>query len=331
MTNELEPILNQFPATSSCAAKHNLVRIDGGFSGALVWRLECASQQWAVRCWPESYRTDRLGWIQSILLRLPDSLPVAKPLLNREGQAFISHDGLLWTIEPWLHGVADFWTNPTDQKLQAATQVLAEFHRVTSRWSEGPHAIPAICERIEALQFHSESLATFERAVKDEQREFAIQLRQLLAAARDGLPRWHAALQQIATSESVLIPCIRDVWHDHILFTADQVTGLIDFGAMRMDSVAVDVARLVGSLAGDDRRLRALALDAYAAANPLTQADLRLINLIDDSSLVIAGLNWVRWLCVENRTFPNPTKVLERMQKILERLRRVGERGVSAP
>ena len=320
MTNELEPILNQFPATSSCAAKHNLVRIDGGFSGALVWRLECASQQWAVRCWPTSYRADRLAWIQSILLGLPATLPVPKPSLSSSGQAFISHDGLLWTVETWMLGVADFWTNPTDQKLQAAMQVLAEFHRVTSRWSDGPHLIPAVQERIEALQFHSDSLATYEKVLIGEPNQFASPLRKLLSAARDGLPRWQAELQHVATSESLLIPCIRDVWHDHILFTADQVTGLIDFGAMRMDSVAVDITRLVGSMAGDDRRLRALAVDAYIASNPLAQADLRLIDLIDGSSQVIAGLNWVRWLSVENRTFPNPAKVQERIQKILQRL-----------
>ena len=323
MTNELEPILSQFPATKSCAATRDLVRIDGGFSGASVWRFECASQRWAVRCWPTGYRADRLAWIQSILLSLPATLAVPKPLLSSSGQSFVSHDGLFWTVETWLLGVADFWTNPTNQRLQAAMRMLAEFHRATNRWSQGPHAIPAIQERIDALHKHSKSLASYEEAMIGQPHDFESLLRKLLAAARDELPQSQAALEQVASSTSVLIPCIRDVWHDHVLFTADQVTGLIDFGAMRMDSVAVDIARLAGSLAGDDRRMRALAVSAYAAVNPLTQTDLSLVNVIDASSPVIAGLNWVRWLCVEKRTFPDTTKVLERMQKILERLKGV--------
>ncbi len=60
-----------------------------------------------------------------------------------------------------------------------------------------------------------------------------------------------------------LQPCIRDVWHDHVLFVGDDVSGLVDFGAMQPDSVAADIARLLGSLAGDDRQAWTIGLAAY--------------------------------------------------------------------
>jgi Ser/Thr protein kinase RdoA (MazF antagonist) len=45
-----------------------------------------------------------------------------------------------------------------------------------------------------------------------------------------------------------LQPALRDILDEHVLFVGDQVTGIIDFGAMRIESVAGDIARLLGSL-----------------------------------------------------------------------------------
>ena len=70
-------------------------------------------------------------------------------------------------------------------------------------------------------------------------------------------------------------PCIRDIWHDHVLYVGAEVSGFVDFGALRMDHVAADISRLVGSLVGDDPHRRAAALAAYAATSPLTDADHR--------------------------------------------------------
>src|SRR5262249_54862628 len=48
-------------------------------------------------------------------------------------------------------------------------------------------------------------------------------------------------------------PCLCDIWHDHVLFSDETVTGVIDFGGVKLDHVTVDLARLLGSLIGDDR------------------------------------------------------------------------------
>ena len=67
-----------------------------------------------------------------------------------------------------------------------------------------------------------------------------------------------------------LQPCLCDVWHDHVLFDGDRVTGLIDYGAMKIDHPAVDLARLLGSLAEDDLAGWTIGLAAYREVRPLS-------------------------------------------------------------
>src|SRR5205085_11670626 len=113
---------------------------------------------------------------------------------------------------------------------------------------------------------------------------------------------------------------IRDVHHEHVLFTGDQVTGLIDFGALRIDTPLTDVARLVGSLVGDDAEARRIALDAYAELRPLSEADRRLVDVLDQSGVVLGALNWLKWLYVERRDMGPVTPIVRRLDELLARL-----------
>jgi hypothetical protein len=53
-----------------------------------------------------------------------------------------------------------------------------------------------------------------------------------------------------------LQPCLCDSWHDHVLFESDAVTGLIDYGSAKIDHVAVDLARMLGSLMAARMKIR---------------------------------------------------------------------------
>src|SRR5207302_7945298 len=75
--------------------------------------------------------------------------------------------------------------------------------------------------------------------------------------------------------------CLCDIWHDHVLFSGDAVTGIIDYGSVRHDHPAVDLARLLGSLAGDDAELTAAGLAAYRGMRRLGTEDEELIRALD--------------------------------------------------
>jgi len=142
----------------------------------------------------------------------------------------------------------------------------------------------------------------------------------LLALAHKALESSQAIQSLAAGPELLLQPAIRDIHRDHVLFTGDEVTGLIDFGAMRIDTPLTDVARLVGSLAGDDREARQFAFDAYAAVRPLSAADRRMIGLLDESGLVLGALNWLIWLYVERRDMGPMEPIVRRLDEMLQRL-----------
>jgi Ser/Thr protein kinase RdoA (MazF antagonist) len=114
--------------------------------------------------------------------------------------------------------------------------------------------------------------------------------------------------------------CLRDIWHDHVLFTGDRVTGLVDFGALRWETVAGDLARLLGSLVGDDRSAWQQGLAAYQEVRPLEPAEAALVEIFDASGVLLGGLQWIRWIAVEGRTFPNRQGVILRLDEILRRL-----------
>jgi homoserine kinase type II len=116
-----------------------------------------------------------------------------------------------------------------------------------------------------------------------------------------------------------LQPCIRDIWSDHVLFEGHRVSGIIDFGSMRVDNVAGDVARLLGSLAGDDLAAWQRGLEAYEAVRPLTDDESALVTVFDESTMLLAGFNWLDWIIAE-RQFENPSEVVHRLTMIINRL-----------
>lgn len=128
-------------------------------------------------------------------------------------------------------------------------------------------------------------------------------------------------MHSAASLSTELFPVIRDLWHDHVLFTGDEVTGIIDFGALRVDTPACDLARLLGSLVENDRDRWRLGLAAYEEIRPLSPQEHLLIPLLDESQALLSGLYWLEWLCLERRAFPDLATIESRLEKILQRLK----------
>lgn len=324
---DYRPVLELYP--SDCRPREvEFLAAAGGFSGAQFWRLETGRGRLCLRRWPREHPPPgQLEFIQSVLWHVHQEgfALVPLPLETRTHAGYVRHAGYLWQLEPWLPGRADFHQAPSVPRLEAAMTTLAHFHRAAASFpiSEAqPAPSPGIGQRLTRLRdLQAGGLADLAARI-DTRAGVAVaaRARRLLELFPFAAPSVDRLLAQALDIEVRIQPCIRDIWHDHVFFEGDRVTGFIDFGAMRPETVAGDVARLLGSLVADDVQLWQRGLAAYEAARPLTPAEARLVSAFDRANVLLGGISWLSWCFQQAREFENRAGMLARMDHYLGRL-----------
>jgi Ser/Thr protein kinase RdoA (MazF antagonist) len=136
------------------------------------------------------------------------------------------------------------------------------------------------------------------------------------------LPRLAGRLGPWVSAPVPLQPCLCDVWHDHVLFEGDAVTGLVDYGGVKHDHVSADLSRLLGSLVPDDPGLTAAGLEAYLRLRPLSGQEQALVAALDETGTLLGAANWLRWLYHDGRLFEDRSTVACRLAELVGRLER---------
>lgn len=308
----------------------------GGFSGASIWRVMTAQGDFALRCWPETGlpRTRILGLHRLLEHLARNGLPfVAVPVTACDGSTLVRAAGRDWQLEPWLPGTADFHTRPSRERLRAAMIALGQWHLAAERhqaetdvavWfgSRATSPSPAVSERLSILDYANDArLRSIEPSIAVTEaspiRDISAQILNLF---RYGQARIRDLLHQVRETEVRLHPCLRDVWHDHLLFRGDELTGLIDPSACRMENVTTDLARLIGSLVGDNRSEWDFALNEYQKLRPLTTRELTLMAALHHSGVQLSGWTWLEWLYLDHRPFADQVAVQRRLNEIQRRM-----------
>lgn len=323
-------VLEAYPvAVTRCTALGSA----GGFSGAEFWRLETPLGPLCLRRWPAEHPSpERLQFIHDVVRhayhRGVTEVPV--PLHTRDGSTFVSDGNCLWELTPWMPGTADYHRHPTHERLAAAMRLLARFHQATASYAGQPkphQPSPGLGQRLELLDrlLAGDAQQIAVAARRDTSPARRDRAEQVLEAFWDGAPRLRPALLDAVQMKLTLQPCLRDIWHDHVLFSEDRTTGLIDFGALREECVVGDVARLLGSLVRGDRGEWQTGLAAYRETRTLDGDELYLLEVFHATATLLAGMNWLRWIYLEKRTFDEPDRVLGRLDENIEQLRRMRE------
>jgi Ser/Thr protein kinase RdoA (MazF antagonist) len=284
----------------------------------------------ALRRWPTEHPSpERLRFIHSVLEHAGRHgitiLPI--PIKTRAGQSFVQIDGHLWELAPWMPGEADYDRSPSAAKLRAAMSALANIHLALANFPVAASqrlagAPPSITHRLSRMRDllaggHHELARAITNSVWPDLARLA---REFLAVLPRALPIAIALHEPLASLSFSLQPCLRDIWHDHVLFTGVEVTGIVDCGAIDIDAPACDIARLLGSLVGKDATGWQAGLAAYAGVRTLSSDEIRTVTALDLSGTLLAGCNWIRWIYIDGRRFEIQVQVTERLRRIVARL-----------
>ncbi len=319
----------------------------GGLSGSRLWRLRTAPPapgEFCLKRWPATHPTrQQLTWIHTRLLlaaagstaagpllaglQAEDPLAfVPAPLLTDQGDSLVEWNGHLWELTRWLPGVADFRERPSRRRLQSAGHAIARLHAGLRHADDLRLDIaPGLLRRWRGLQPDPWNAAEIARWRQATQRDEDAERGRTLGAIVEALPEWHAAcLAELPAALRQPVPlqaCVRDLWHAHLLFEGDDLTGIVDYGAMQVDSVCADLTRWLGSSVGVEAEGWIAGLDAYAARRPLSPAEFSILPAFEMASTLLSAVQWLRWTYDEPRSFEDPGLARLRQQEILQRLR----------
>jgi Ser/Thr protein kinase RdoA (MazF antagonist) len=296
-----------------------------GFSGSHIWQIRRQHSAHCLKAWPLPFQdSDLLNRLHRWMLHAFqfendwEFVPEVHP--RRNGQTWIRYSGRLWDLTQWMPGQAHFHANPSLPRLKAACRALAQLHEAWS--SESILAVPpSVQRRLESARKWEEAARAGWRPTLTPydldpvspiaSRIWAL-LPPFLPEIEIRLPCW--------TAPRTLQPCLCDIWHDHVLFTGDKVTGIIDYGSMRLDTAAADLARMLGSLVGDDLEMWNAGFAAYREVRPLDEAEATLARVLDWTGVVLGAANWLHRLYIENRVYEDRERVARRMQELVERM-----------
>jgi Ser/Thr protein kinase RdoA (MazF antagonist) len=300
----------------------------GGFSGACLWRVESSAGTSCLRAWPGHVIASRLEELHRLMtVARGRGLPFV-PIISTasHGRTWIEYAGRLWELTQWLPGRANFFEHPSCERLTSACVALAQLHRawqanVTASRRETCPAIERRFEAVERWQHLLRSGWTPRLPMSDADPVHPV-ARRAWGVLPDWVERVRPNLASFPGSPWTLQPCLCDPWHDNLLFEGERLTGLVDYGAVKLDHVAVDLARLLGSLVEDDVDGWRNGLEAYRGVQPLSLHEEQLARVLDWTGTVIGVLQWLRWLYEEGRAFADRAKVAARLEMLVRRIER---------
>lgn len=298
--------------------------IRGGLSSSKVWRVQPAQgHPCCLKAWPDdaidsARLSDLHRFMAALNARLSFTPRILAPAISST-PCFVQHSGYYWELSTWLAGRP---LRPDEAHLahgESAVRAIIQLHLTSRSWFTAVGSSPSVATRLESLGEYYRRLSNLRRTVSVVPVPINRLSQQTLLHFENSAIALIEKLEHLRNSVELLW-VVRDLHREHMLFEETEVTGVIDFGAARLDEPIIDLVRLLGSLWPLNRDMRYHLLDCYS--NLSGQADLQVrLPTLDHASTLLSAMQWMQWLAIEQRSFATEhPRLLERWQQLNQRL-----------
>ena len=313
----------------------------GGLSGSKIWKVTTEKQSYCLRQWSSQPDAERFAEVHGLLSHFQNLSCEITPIIfstvrhdpwHHEHATFVYAHESAWELQSWLPGTAVLRHEFSSEKVRGALATLARIHKLAAR---PPLALPAKPQESGGLQKRLKTLVGLQRSTfQDSLGEMITrsgcicksQCEQMFGALLSAIP---LALREVQQAAGRLLPLqwiLGDVHREHFLFTREKVTGVVDYGAVCVDSRVRDIARLLDSIALDDPERWQIGLEAYQQVSSLAPQELTTLAAFDAGGIAVAAYRWLHWLVVEGRDFDRQA-VTARLHHLATRLEALNQRG----
>ncbi|WP_437186811.1 phosphotransferase enzyme family protein [Planctomicrobium sp. SH668] len=312
---------------------HSIRAVAGGFSSSPVFQIDTtfatyALKGWKASHWPVARVLERHRWLQFLS---SNRIPVATPLKDRfTGSSVYESASGSWQLEQWMPGGSSTLSEMTPNRWRSMMTTLATMHQASSRfkyqsagkgWFAVRHAPSSTLEerRLIIATWTAEKRRRATHQLQNAPRRFRESALAILSAFSQFAPQVDQQLAALEVEKVLLIPCHRDLWNEHVLFSGDTVSGIIDPTAARSEHIASDLSRLLSSFLDDSGSSWKPALDLYQSIAPLSSIDMQMIDAFRVSSIVLSGMTWVERFAFRPE-LELTDSILHRIELITQRL-----------
>jgi len=260
----------------------SLLSRNRGLSDSVVYKVNSSDGVFALKSY-NPHALISLKNAHTFLDKTRKNNFVLFPLIirNKDNATVVYHDGFYWDLSSWIQG------NIPDCSILNLVQCvneLAKFHVAIGSEQSGFGVMPAMESREVEINSFSISAINFSAI------GFLplVNLVELLKWVRHEVGRSLGSPNPIVKIQY----CWGDARRENILFNGSEISGFIDYCAMRNDCREVDVSRMISSFAGDDYLMWTNALNAYSETSEINYLVCRKLDIL---GTIVSLYRWLKW------------------------------------
>jgi len=286
----------------------SLLSRNRGLSDSVVYKVNSSDGVFALKSY-NPHALISLKNAHSFLDKTRKNNFVLFPLIirNKDNATVVYHDGFYWDLSSWIQG------NIPDCSILNLVQCvnkLAKFHVAIGSEQSRFGVMPAMESREVEINSFSNSAINFS----------AIGFLPLVNLVE--LLKWvRHEVGMLLGSPNPIVKiqyCWGDARRENILFNGSEISGFIDYCAMRNDCREVDVSRMISSFAGDDYLMWTYALNAYSETSEINYLVCRKLDIL---GTIVSLYRWLKWFqepmpdAMTNSGIQRCTDIFRRIEK----------------